>query len=70
MSALDKKLAALLKDYGYQLRGTSLYMLGIRGFMSEQKMGDHRSLFGAAWDMVPIIHDDEYFNRLSRICGN
>lgn len=71
MSSFDRKLSALMRDYGYELRGSHLYSLGIRGFSSEWRMDSgHKSLYAAAESLIPIIRDDEYFARFQRICNN
>lgn len=71
MTNFDRKLAKLMHDYGYELRGTHLYSLGIRGFSSEWRMDSgYKSLFAAAESLIPIVRDDEYFSRFQRICNS
>lgn len=66
---LDKPLAQLLRDFGYRVDGTSLVSVGVRGFTSDRIVRRVRGLFDAAEQLIPIIHEDAYYERFRRICN-
>ena len=67
-AANDAAYRMLMSDYGYRLDGDQLIQNGIRGFTSDQMFRRGcRNLMDAAEMLCPIVHDDEYTERLIAI---
>lgn len=64
---MDKGLTVLLRDFGYRVEGHTLIASGC-GFYSDRLVRKVRSLFDAAELLRPIIADEEYSARLSKLC--
>lgn len=66
-SALERRLAVLLRDYGYRWGGEDLIRSGIRGFISDEVLPHRfRTLMDAAEWLCPIVSCAEYTERLVR----
>jgi len=67
---MDKKLIVLLRDFGYRVvqDGPAALVVHDNGYGS--RCTRYRSVLDAAEQLAPIIRNDEYFNRLHRICAN
>lgn len=67
-SSLDDRINTLLREYGFRLAGDTLINCGIRGFTSDSVMrGRYDSPLEAAEWLIPLVADDEYYNRLVAI---
>jgi hypothetical protein len=64
---MDKKLNVLLRDFGYKLEGRVLISCGIKGYTSDQIVGNFNSFLSAAEYLIPIIREEEYYNRYRAI---
>ncbi len=64
---LATRLAILLRDYGYRIHGNRITRIGTPGFSSDQFAGYHRSPWDAAEQLIPIISDQVFSDRLDRI---
>jgi len=67
-SQLTIRLEVLLRDFGYRFTGDTLIEKAIRGHTSERVVGRFLGgIFAAAEHLIPIIHDEEYHNRWTKI---
>ena len=55
----------LLRDFGYRFVGGVLIERGIRGFTRDRVLGNFRDAMDAAEFLCPIIHDEEFTQRLT-----
>lgn len=60
---MNKKLTRLLKDYGFEVQGALLIQKGIRPYYSDTVFRRVRSLFDACETLIPLLEDDEFYNR-------
>ena len=64
-----KALAVLLRDFHYRYTGDTLIRKGIRGFSSESIVGRFTSILAAVEHLIPIVHDDDFYNRYNALYG-
>lgn len=64
---IQAKLKQLLSDFGYEVQGNTIINKAIRGFCGPTIFGKCRDLWDATEQLCPIIHSDEYTNRLIAI---
>jgi hypothetical protein len=64
---MNKQLIKLLKDFGYKVvaDGDAAIVIHDNGYSTSATR--YRSLLSAAERLVPIIHNDNYYNRLTAI---
>lgn len=69
----EQRYKMILRDYGYKLLRDgdkyTLVCLGLAGYYADRLLpGEHSTAMGAAESLIPIIHDDEYANRVQAVC--
>ena len=64
---INRNLAILLRDFGYRHEGSLLISAGIFGFCSDSIVGRFKTTMAAAEWLIPIIHDNEFYDRLNKI---
>lgn len=57
----------LLRDYGYRVEGGVLISTGIRGHTRDRVVTRVRDEMDACVFLCPIIHDDEFTDRLVKL---
>jgi hypothetical protein len=55
-----KQLEVLIRDYGYRWSEPTLIRKGIKGFTSDQIIGNFRDIHDAAAYLIPIIKEDKF----------
>ncbi len=68
----EQRYKMILRDYGYKLLRDgdkyTLVCLGLAGYYADRLLpGKYPTAMGAAESLIPIIHDDEYTNRVQAV---
>ena len=63
----EKKLKVLLSDYGYSVIDDILIDNGVRGFIPRSIVGKFKSILAMAEHLIPVISDNNFWERYNRI---
>jgi hypothetical protein len=63
----EVRLNQLLQDFGYRYEGTTLISKSVRGFINDRIVGRFRSISVAVEYLIPIIHENEFYERWSKL---
>lgn len=68
----EQRYKMILRDYGYKLvhhgEKWQLVQTGLAGYYADRLLsGKHNSAMAAAESLIPIIHEDEYQNRVQSV---